>query len=499
MIKTPVRSGSTASLGQNHEATVGACLANELGPRPRPEIRLQASSHSNLVAEQGWLRRAGWLLLLLCMSPLASALTLEQAFDAALRHEPEFQAAIHDRRAAGEFKVLGRANLLPTLAYSYSWGKNWSEVEQDSLFGPVTEERDYRSYSSSLRLEQPLFDYSAWVARDIGRLRAARAELEFEARLQELVVKVSRAYTDTLVAWSRRRWAREQTSVLKALLERNEALRKAGEGTLTEVLETRSRLALARAERLAAEEQAKVAERRLTQLTGVDLSGWQPRTQDAVSPLPLDGDLARWREQALRHSPVLAVRREDVALAEREVDRQKAGHWPTVSLYASTRRTDSDSENTYGQHYDTDSVGVQVQVPLYAGGGVAAARRQAAARRDAEQQRLLSARQQLLLAVEQRFRDCRGGASRLEALAEAVTSAEQLVEATRQSLRGGERNNQDLLEARRQLHEARLEWLGAGYDYLNAWLELHQQSGVLGVRELKTVDGALSFSPSHSS
>ncbi len=80
-----------------------------------------------------------------------------------------------------------------------------------------------------------------------------------------------------------------------------------------------------------------------------------------------------------------------------------------------------------------------------------------------------------------------------------MTSAEQLVEATRQSLRGGERNNQDLLEARRQLHEARLEWLGAGYDYLNAWLELHQQSGVLGVRELKTVDGALSFSPSHSS
>ncbi len=374
MIKTPVRSGSTASLGQNHEATVGACLASELGPRPRSEIRLQASSYINLVAEQGWMRRAGWLLLLLCMSPLASALTLEQAFDAALRHEPEFQAAIHDRRAAGEFKVLGRANLLPTLAYSYSWGKNWSEVEQDSLFGPVTEERDYRSYSSSLRLEQPLFDYSAWVARDIGRLRAARAELEFEARLQELVVKVSRAYTDTLVAWSRRRWAREQTSVLKALLERNEALRKAGEGTLTEVLETRSRLALARAERLAAEEQAKVAERRLTQLTGVDLSGWQPRMQDAVSPLPLDGDLARWREQALRHSPVLAVRREDVALAEREVDRQKAGHWPTVSLYASTRRTDSDSENTYGQHYDTDSVGVQVQVPLYAGGGVAAVR-----------------------------------------------------------------------------------------------------------------------------
>ena len=182
MIKTPVRSGSTASLGQNHEATVGDCLASELGPRPRPEIRLQASSYINLVAEQGWMRRAGWLLLLLCLSPPASALTLEQAFDAALRHEPEFQAAIHDRRAAGEFKVLGRANLLPTLAYSYSWGKNWSEVEQDSLFGPVTEERDYRSYSSSLRLEQPLFDYSAWVARDIGRLRAARAELEFEAR-----------------------------------------------------------------------------------------------------------------------------------------------------------------------------------------------------------------------------------------------------------------------------------------------------------------------------
>ncbi|WP_101675005.1 TolC family outer membrane protein [Alloalcanivorax mobilis] len=444
-------------------------------------------------------RRAPALLLLallVALSPWAAALTLEQAFDAALRHDAGFQAAIQERVAGQEFKALGRANLLPSLAYTYGWANNWSEVEQDSLFGPVTEQRDYRSYSAALRLEQPLFDYGAWVARRIGNDRAARAELEFELRLQTLATDTLEAYTGLLLARDQWRLAEQQVAVLVALRQRNQALVGAGEGTVTERLETGSRLALAEAERIRAEQELALARRRLNTLTGLSpaLAALPERGPARPPPLP-PMTLADWFEQALAHSPALGVQRGELRLAEGEVERQRAGHFPRISLYASSRQTDSDSENTYGQHYDTDSIGVQVRVPLYDGGGVSAARRQAVARRAASEYRLREQREAILAAVEQRWRECQGDRQRLQALARAVDSADQLVTATRRSLEGGERNNQDLLEAQRQAHQARRDLAEVRYHYLNAWLGLHREAGVLTMARLREISAALQASP----
>ena len=50
------------------------------------------------------------LLLLAVLAAPAGALTLEQAYDAALGHAPGFQAAIQERVAGREFKALGRAD-----------------------------------------------------------------------------------------------------------------------------------------------------------------------------------------------------------------------------------------------------------------------------------------------------------------------------------------------------------------------------------------------------
>ncbi|HGW5540941.1 TPA: TolC family protein, partial [Pseudomonas aeruginosa] len=50
---------------------------------------------------------------------------------------------------------------------------------------------------------------------------------------------------------------------------------------------------------------------------------------------------------------------------------------PRLGLYASTGKSKSGSENTYNQRYETDSVGIQLSVPLFSGGETLAATRQA--------------------------------------------------------------------------------------------------------------------------
>ena len=433
------------------------------------------------------------LLLLAVLAAPAGALTLEQAYDAALGHAPGFQAAIQERVAGREFKALGRANLLPTLSYNYSRAKHWSEVEQDAAIGTVSEERDYRSYASTLRLEQPLFDMRAWATHQMDDARAARAELEFEARLQDFVVTLAQAYTDVLLGEQRQRLAAHRVATLTALLAHNQALVDGGEGTRTDVLETRSQLARAEAERIQTADELAVARRRLSALTGLPARGLTAAAEPALPPLERAG-LESWREQARRHSPVLGAERQAVRVAEREVARQRAGHLPRVSLYASIRKTDSDSENTFGQTYDTDSVGLQVRLPLYDGGAVSAARRQAAARYGASEYQLAERRDQVLTAVETQWRACTGGLARIDALRRAVADSDALVAATRRSLRGGERNNQDLLEARREAHLARRDLAEARYRYINAWLALHREAGTLTSARLRQVSRALSLS-----
>ena len=114
--------------------------------------------------------------LLLFTSLSAQALDLGDAYALALRNDPTWQGSIAEREAGLENLTIGRAGLLPRLSYRYNRARNDSEVTQRSQFGDVTTQRDYRSYSSTLTLEQPLFDYAAWSDYRRGVAQAALAD-----------------------------------------------------------------------------------------------------------------------------------------------------------------------------------------------------------------------------------------------------------------------------------------------------------------------------------
>ncbi len=103
--------------------------------------------------------RACLLSSVLLSASSAQALGLLDAYQLAVRHDPTFQAALHERRAGSENRAIGRAGLLPSLRYDYNKARNDSTVSQ----GDARVERDYRSYASTLSLEQPLFDYEAYA------------------------------------------------------------------------------------------------------------------------------------------------------------------------------------------------------------------------------------------------------------------------------------------------------------------------------------------------
>ena len=425
-------------------------------------------------------------LLMACAGPV-QAMGLLEAYDLAIRNDPTFQAAIEERAAGEENRALGRSALLPTLSWNYNNSRNESEVTQAS----TRTDRDYRSYAATLTLQQPLLDYEAYARFRQGAAQALFSDERFRSKSQYLAVRVLSAYSQALLAQERIELSRAQKRAFAERLQLNQRLLEGGEGTRTDVLETQARLSMAVAEEIEAQDNQDAALRELEAMLG------EPLQVEQLAPLvahfvilPLEPQrFESWRELALANNPELASQHHALTSAEYEVERKRAGHLPKLSLYASSRQTSSDSESTYNQKYDTNSVGIQLTVPLFAGGSVSASTRQAARQLSQAQYELDAQTASTLVDLRKQYNLNSSAAAKVRAYEMAVASAGALVQATQKSVSGGERVNLDVLDAEQQLFSARRDLAEARYAYLLARVQLRYYAGVLNEGDLRQVAG----------
>ncbi|AOA08990.1 TolC family outer membrane protein [Pseudomonas sp. TMW 2.1634] len=423
----------------------------------------------------------------------AQALGPFQVYEQALRNDPEFLAALQERDAGQESRTIGRAGLLPKLSYNYNKGRNNSRATYLNERGNSHEDRNYNSYGSTFTVQQPLIDYEAYANYRKGVAQALFADETFRSKSQELLVRVLTHYTQALFAQDQIDNARAKKNAYEQQFQQNEQLFRQGEGTRTDILEAESRYELATAEQLQAQDDQDAALRELGALIGVATVNIDELTPlpASFSALPLQpASYSNWHTMALESNPLLASQREALEVARYEVERNRAGHLPKLNAYASVRKMESESGNTYNQRYDTNTIGIEISLPLYAGGGVAASVRQASSNLARVEYELEGKTRETLIELRRQFNACQSGVSKLRAYQKALVSAEALVVSTRQSILGGERVNLDALNAEQQLYSTRRDLAQARYDYLLAWTKLHFYAGTLGEQDLARVDEA---------
>ena len=434
----------------------------------------------------------GWALWA-AMTASAQAMGPFQVYEQALRNDPEFLGAIEERNAGQENRLIGRAGLLPKLSYSYNKGRNHSKATYLNDQGNRHEDRNYNSYGSTFLLQQPLIDYEAYANYRKGVAQTLFANETFRSKSQELLVRVLTHYTQALFAQDQIDNARAKKKAYEQQFRQNEHMFRQGEGTRTDILEAESRYELATAEEIQAQDEQDAALRELGALIGqqtVDIDQLIPLAP-GFNPFALEpGNFSTWHEIALANNPVLASQREALDVARYEVERNRAGHLPKLNAYASVRKMESESGNTYNQRYDTNTIGIEISLPLYSGGGVSASVRQARSNLSQVEYELESKTRETLIELRRQFNACQSGVSKLRAYQKALTSAEALVVSTRQSILGGERVNLDALNAEQQLYSTRRDLAQTRYDYLLAWTKLHFYAGTLREQDLAKVDEA---------
>ncbi|MGQ8705916.1 TolC family outer membrane protein [Serratia sp. TSA_198.1] len=435
--------------------------------------------------------------LLFAISAPVHSIGILDAYSLALEKDPTFRAAIKEKEAGDENENIGRAGLLPKVSGNYQNSpRNWQTQKYPSsdIFGDVTEvtrRQQYRSYSSSITLTQPLFDYEAYARYKAGVAQTLMSDERYRSKFLDLAVRVISAYVEVAYSKDQIALASAQKAAYKEQLALNDRLMGAGEGTITDVSETQARYSLAEAQEIEARDALDAAQRELEVIIGVPLNQLDELQtlrpgKFQVAPL-IPSRFEEWQKIALENNPMLAASRHGVDAAKYEVERNRAGFMPQVQLYASHSENDSSSDNTVNQKYRTDSIGVQVSVPIYAGGGVSASTRQAAARYGQAMFEMDAQTGTTLNDLRKQFNLCISSRAKLAAYELAVKSATTQVTATRQSVLAGQRVNVDVLNAEQQLYSAQKDLASAKYTYIKAWITLLSDSGTLDEHDVKRV------------
>jgi protease secretion system outer membrane protein len=418
----------------------------------------------------------------------ASALTLMQAFQAALANDPTYQQAVQDAEAGKEYKVIGRSNLLPNLQASYSANRNRVDLEAPNFLGQVTTTHpEYISRSAAVTLRQTLFNMDAWARYKQGQAQSSYSEENFAGRAQELITRVVGAYADALFANEQVRISTAQRDMYAEQKAVNDRLFAGGEGTKTDMLETQSRLDLAEAQLLEAEDNRQTQIATLSTIIGQEVTSLDELAPNfRIAPMP-EGGFETWRKMALEENPDIRAQVFAVESAKQEVSKSRAGHMPRLDFVATYSKADSETINTYNQNTVNRSIGVQLTVPLYSGGAVSATSRQSVAGLEKAKAELQLRTDKVLIELRKQYASLISSVPRIRALEKAVTSGELLVTATEQSIKGGVRINLDLLNARQQLYTSQRDLAQARYNYLISLLKLRSAAGVAGPEDVQEV------------
>lgn len=417
-----------------------------------------------------------------------AALTLSDAWQATLLNDPTYKAAVAEREAGQTNRAMGRAGLLPQVGASF--GRNRIRGTLDSP-GPLgtTNSTDlhYMSGVKEIHVNQTVFNWSRIAEYRQGHARADYSLAAFDTKAKDTSVRLLNRYFQTLLSYENVKLAQSKLQANEKQIIAAQRRYDGGEGTITDVHEAQSHRDLARAKVIQAQDNLLVARRELQEMVGsapIVLETLQSNFQ--THPLnPAGHD--EWLAMAMAGNAEIRSAEQGLRITTQEIQRTFGGHLPTLDLVAARRNVTNETLSTRNQDSITNSVGIQVNLPVFSGGLTSAQVSQARHNRDRAAQELAATRERIAVEVTRQYHAVVSGAQRIAALVVAVESAGAALHAVERSFEAGTRSIIDILDAQDRYYLAQLDLTQARLEYVLARLMLAGAAGTLDANAIDTV------------
>lgn len=431
------------------------------------------------------------LLALAALAAPAAADNLREALVEAYNTNPTLEGARANQRATDEGVIIQRAQGLPSVNLTATH----IEFIQQSANAFTAPERNL---GVNAQLLVPVYSGGAIrnginAAKD--RIEAGQAELRnTESTLFSQVVA---AYMDVLRTEALAALAANNVAVLGTNLEATSDRFQIGDLTITDVAQSRSRLAVAEGDLQLAEANLIAAREAYIRLVGS-----APGDLEAPPPLPgLPDAVGEAIVTALENNPNLIAAKQRAEAAGFDTKVAGAGRLPTVGVFVNGDYSDffgtlgGPIAANFAQSEKTANAGVRLTIPLFQGGLPAARQRQAGARESAALEDVIASERQVIA-------ETRGTYSNWQAANAVIRSSQAAVEAAELSLEGvraensiGNRQILDVLNAEQELLNARAQLVTARRNAYVAGFNLLALMGRAEARDLNLDNGGVLYDP----
>ncbi|MGE1069767.1 TolC family outer membrane protein [Pantoea agglomerans] len=421
-------------------------------------------------------------IVLSCVPFGSYATSLQQAARAALTYDSALQSSQMTSEADQQKYWQGMAGMLPTLTLE----GNWDRQEQP--------DKKYQSgvtnHSYDLSVRQPLFDMSKYAGWRKGVAIANTAEAQSKKAEEKLLNAISNAYFSVLYQQEVLQAAKAASHNFKQQQQKLQAGILNGQNTRTELDEAKANYALAQAKEIEASSQLLLAGEAFRRLSGVSPDTVEPVNFQCLNASPYASLTDAINASQQRNTEIkIALFQNDQADAD--VLAADGAHMPVVSLYArygkNWSRNDNDDNLLYDAIFGTNSksnnlqYGVNVSIPLFAGGSQISQSYEAAYRRQAAKYSTMEAQRKAATDTLSAWLSLTNGKALINAQKNAVESSREKVVSVQYGREMGFRTVNDELDAQQKYFSALKDQAEARFNYLNALINLAQSTGSLSI------------------
>lgn len=411
----------------------------------------------------------------------------------ALAADPGLAGAQAQVQAAEQRVVQAQAGFGPTVGIT--------ATSNDSRYNeaPAYDLRRFNSQQTVLQVTQPLLRNALLPALEAAQAQLEQARAALDQARGDATLKLVEASFEVLKARDAVALAGAQKVAAQEQLQSARRKFTIGTATVVDVREAEAKIDTVAALVIAAQGEFELRQDVLTELVGRPTPELLDRGLNGETMPPLKAaEVLGWIADAQLHSPQLVQAQKALLAAQAELRKAWQGHAPTADLvYSHTRSSDSGTvTSVFPRRGNISQLGVNVSIPLFASGGTQARVKEVSALRDKADSDVEVARRTVQIGVRQNFTATLSAISLARGLLTATRSLEIAMLANRRAYEVGMKVNAEVLEAQSKVFESRRDLSRARYDAWLSFLRLKSFAGQLFDSDVQGLDAVLVLEPS---
>jgi len=456
-----------------------------------------------MLSLQNMFRNSVLATLVAAIALPVQATSLLEIYDRAAQNDPQIRAADANRLATREARPQAWAQLLPNISANADWSAvacSQTNLQCTNVGIPdATAPRPTDSYtkrggsygiSATERINIPL------MLRNLKRTDyvLAQADLTYHAAEQQLAVRVASAYFSVLSAQDILNSAQASLAAFNKQLEQQEKRFEVGLSANTDVQEARAARDTANAIVISSKRALASAQEQLRVIAGSFVDTLAAPTDDMPLIVPDPQSEEEWVRKSLESNLDLAAARIALDVATYDLGTTRTYRYPSLTLGASYNngKTFNNFDTSKGiNSWNGTIVSVGISVPIFSGGLISSQIRETTYLQRAARENVELATRQTDSGAHDAYLGMQSSIALVQANKQALESARLALQATEAGFDVGTRTTIDVLNARKALLNAEVQYEQSRYDYITQLVRLKQVSGSLTRGDLELINSWL--------